>query len=173
MTEKDKIIAILYEAIRVARDYRFRGIRLSTRIANMKLQEIPEQLRLKIDEKAELFYSGMPEDCLSYKYILDKARKCLQPLKERDYTFEAQELINNFLAIETVFKNDLTFVGIREHEMLPKDKKLEPEPVYRKTEPGEPIRYLQFGVRQVDIKSKEAADRELAEKIEDLDINQL
>ena len=116
MNEKQKIVAILMEALRVAGINKLKGVRYSTRVQCYKDSERLDQLKKDIKIKVELFES-MNVECDSYKHILGNAKLALDQLKENDYRFNSYELINNFLNLTDVFrKNNLKFIGIREVE---------------------------------------------------------
>lgn len=118
MNEKQKIVAILMEALRVAGINKLKGVRYSTRVQCYKDSEKLNQLKIDLKSKIELF-ENMNIECDSYKHIHNNAKNALPRLcqKKPEYTFHAWELINNFLNLTDVFKkNNLKFIGIREVE---------------------------------------------------------
>lgn len=166
MHEKQNIIIVLLEAVRISQKFKFRGIRMSSRIENLKQSQILPELKIQIERKIELF-KNMPQDCESYKHILKNARIALHQLKDHDYNLASYELINDFLSIESIFVNDLKFVGIREYEKIEKQKEIK---ICQKISSNGKIKYLKTGIKSIDIINEEKKKQYVKQLLEDINI---
>lgn len=173
MNEKEKIVAVLLEAVKLAKINKLKGVRLSHRFRVFKDSEVFEVFKKQLDEKIAIF-NDMPIECKSYEAILNNAKVALLKIRVREFSFHVKELINDFLSLNEVYKrNDLKYVGVRDNTPIPILYTPRPDtelPLKRtNSEDSLSITYLAEGVtgkELVKVKEQEIKIDELIEGVE-------
>lgn len=169
MNQKEIIEAVLEESLRLSKRYKFDGVRLSTRTQQLKKSEVGAEIENIISDKIFLF-KKMPENCESYKRLLLNARQALYELQKETpkYGLVIYELINTFLRLDSVFKNNIEYIGIREYE-----KKIFATVKKEETKLPQatgPIRFLETNLTGIKVVRTRKENELIKEMVEDINL---
>lgn len=114
MEEREKIIQVLTHAVEQGSKSKYYGVRFY-RLHDSTVVEFERELKKELKEKKQLF-KRLDEKSNTYIIILAVAKSALDKLKNGDFDKTSAELINLFLSLQSVFRNNLKFVEFKESD---------------------------------------------------------